>query len=163
MLQQPDLLPHNVYRSYVDFCVQNLRAKAVPERLFWSQRKLGTEDLLDGEHFIEKNTGPSAYPITTKAMDRAYGKARLCRMAAPLHTQRQQYDAMCSRRGFTPLDEQQPLFAGWHSRVFQCARIGFGGKEAALDPGSSTSRRAIEFRVDCGTDRQSPAGRASAT
>ena len=33
-------------------------------------------------------------------------------MAAPLHTQRQQYDAMCSRRGFTPLDEQQPLFAG---------------------------------------------------
>ena len=49
----------------------------------------------------------------------------------------------------------------FRSRLFQCARIGFGGKEAALGPGSSTNRRAIEFRVDCGTDRQSPAGRAA--
>ena len=46
----------------------------------------------------------------------------------------------------------------FRSRLFQCARIGFGGKEAALDPGSSTDRRAIGFRVDCGTGRQSPAG-----
>eukprot|EP01044_Picomonas_judraskeda_P013726 COSAG03_NODE_2103_length_3122_cov_26.351968_2_plen_113_part_00 len=49
----------------------------------------------------------------------------------------------------------------FRSRPFQCARIGFGGKEAALGPGSSTNRRAIGFRVDCGTDRQSPAGRAA--
>ena len=49
----------------------------------------------------------------------------------------------------------------FRSRPFQCARIGFGGKEAVLSPGSSTNRRAIGFRVDCGTDRQSPAGRAA--
>ena len=30
-----------------------------------------------------------------------------------------------------------------------------------MSPGSSTNRRAIAFRVDCGTDRQSPAGRAA--
>ena len=35
----------------------------------------------------------------------------------------------------------------FRSRLFQCARIGFGGKEAALDPGSSTNRRAIGFHV----------------
>ena len=49
----------------------------------------------------------------------------------------------------------------FRSRLFQCARIGFGGKEATLDPGSSTNRRAIGFCVDCGTDHQSPAGRAA--
>ena len=49
----------------------------------------------------------------------------------------------------------------FRSRPFQCARIGFGGKEAVLSPGSSTNRRAIGFHVDCGTDRQSPAGRAA--
>ena len=32
-----------------------------------------------------------------------------------------------------------------------------------MGPGSSTDRRAIGFRVDCGTDRQSPAGRAAAS
>jgi hypothetical protein len=49
----------------------------------------------------------------------------------------------------------------FRSRLFQCARIGFGGKEATLDPASSTNRRAIGFCVDCGTDHQSPAGRAA--
>ena len=49
----------------------------------------------------------------------------------------------------------------FRSRPFQCARIGFGGKEAALGRSSSTNRRAIEFRVDCGNVRQSPAGRAA--
>ena len=44
----------------------------------------------------------------------------------------------------------------FRSRPFQCARIGFAGKQAVLSPGSSTNRRAIAFRVDCGTDRQSP-------
>ena len=47
----------------------------------------------------------------------------------------------------------------FRSRLSQCARIGFGGKEAALDPGSSTNRRAIGFHVDCGTERQSPCHR----
>ena len=51
----------------------------------------------------------------------------------------------------------------FRSSLFQCARIGFGGKEAALDPGSSTNRRAIGFHVDCGTGRQSPAARAAAS
>eukprot|EP01043_Picozoa_sp_COSAG02_P115680 COSAG02_NODE_52057_length_310_cov_0.744076_1_plen_70_part_10 len=41
----------------------------------------------------------------------------------------------------------------FRSRLFQCAKIGFGEKEAALDPRSSTNRRAIGFHVDCGTDR----------
>ena len=49
----------------------------------------------------------------------------------------------------------------FRSKLFLCARIGFGGKEAAVGPGSSTDRRAIRFHVDCGTDRQSPAGRAA--
>eukprot|EP01050_Picozoa_sp_SAG11_P001350 SAG11_NODE_57_length_19200_cov_18.288417_18_plen_228_part_00 len=47
------------------------------------------------------------------------------------------------------------------SKLFQCARIGFGGKEAALGPGSSTNRRAVNriSRRLRRTDRQSPAGR----
>ena len=54
----------------------------------------------------------------------------------------------------------------WHTagcaKVCQCARIGFGGKQGAVVIGDHRNRRAIGFRVDSNTDRQSPAGRAAA-
>ena len=50
----------------------------------------------------------------------------------------------------------------FRSRPFQCARIGFGGKQGAVVIGDHRNRRAIGFRVDSNTDRQSPAGRAAA-
>ena len=55
----------------------------------------------------------------------------------------------------------------WHTarcaEVCQCARIGVGGKQGAVVIGDHRNRRAIGFRVDCGIDRRSPAGRAAAS
>ena len=54
----------------------------------------------------------------------------------------------------------------WHTprcaKVCQCARVGFGGKQGAVVIGDRRNRRAIGFCVECGSDRESPAGRAAA-
>ena len=86
-----------------------------------------------------------------RATSRPAGLQRLIdRQLFPADTQRQQYDAMCSRRGFTPLDEQQPLFAGEAAVPAPAPALPATGAAAAAEPEPAAEDMQVD---DSGTEQ----------